>query len=71
MQRMGLIAQKVDTLRAYEMLTPLWPEEWNAADMDEHHLLLKKLGQTLCRPSHADCDACPVRGDCKTGQAKR
>ncbi|MCB1476377.1 MAG: hypothetical protein KDJ53_10090 [Rhodobiaceae bacterium] len=70
MQRMGLVPPKADTLRAYNALMPVLPEEWSAADMDEHHLLLKKLGQSHCRPSRTDCAACPVRPDCETGRAK-
>lgn len=69
MQRMGLIPPKADTLRAYEALMPVLPEEWSAADMDEHHLLLKRLGQTCCRPNHRACRECPVRADCRTGRA--
>ncbi|MEM7702752.1 MAG: endonuclease III [Pseudomonadota bacterium] len=69
MQRMGVVPAKADTAKSYDALTPIVPEEWSAADMDEHHLLLKKLGQTHCRPRKAQCDSCPVRGDCKTGGA--
>lgn len=67
MQRMGLVPAKADTARTYDALMPIVPEEWSAADMDEHHLLLKKLGQTHCRPRKAMCDDCPVRPDCQTG----
>lgn len=67
MQRMGLIPPKADTARAFDELMPVLPEEWSAADMDEHHLLLKKLGQSLCLPAHMDCEDCPLRGDCATG----
>lgn len=70
MQRIGLVAPKADTARAYDALMPIVPPEWTGADMDEHHLLLKKLGQTHCRPSRTDCPACPVRPDCRTGQAR-
>ena len=70
MQRMGLVPAKADTLRAYNALMPIFPEEWSAADMDEHHLLLKKLGQSHCRPSRMACEACPVRPDCETGKAQ-
>jgi len=65
MQRMGIVPAKADTQRAYDALMPIVPEEWSAADMDEHHLLLKKLGQTFCRPRRAQCDECPVRADCE------
>lgn len=67
MQRMGLVPPKADTLRCYETLTPIFPEEWTGRDMDEHHLLLKKLGQTFCRPRAPQCDGCPVRADCVMG----
>ncbi|MEM6267169.1 MAG: endonuclease III [Pseudomonadota bacterium] len=67
MQRMGLVPAKADTTRTYDALMPVMPPEWTAADIDEHHLLLKRLGQTLCRPREAHCKDCPVRSDCKTG----
>lgn len=67
MQRMGIVSEKADTAKTYDTLMPIVPPEWSAADMDEHHLLLKKLGQTHCRPRKADCHDCPVRDDCKTG----
>lgn len=67
MQRMGIVPARADTAKTYDALMPIIPAEWSAADMDEHHLLLKKLGQTFCRLRRAECAACPVRADCKTG----
>jgi len=69
MQRMGIVPAKADTKRTYDTLMPIIPQEWTAADMDEHHLLLKKLGQTFCRPRRAQCETCPLRKDCQTGTA--
>ncbi len=69
MQRMGLVPPKADTARAYDALMPAMPEEWSAKDMDEHHLLVKTLGQQICRPSRPDCAGCPVQIDCETGTA--
>ena len=66
-QRMGLVPAKADTAKTYDALMPIVPDEWSAEDMDEHHLLLKKLGQTHCRPRKAECEGCPARSDCKTG----
>ncbi len=68
MQRMGIVPQRADTARTYNALMPIVPQEWSAADMDEHHLLLKKLGQTFCRPRKAQCGECPVLQDCETGR---
>lgn len=69
MQRMGVVPAKADTAKTYDALMPILPTEWSAAGMDEHHLLLKKLGQMFCRPRAAQCDGCPVRDNCQTGLA--
>ena len=69
-QRMGLAPPSADTARAYDALMPVLPEEWSAADIDEHHLLVKQLGQTLCRPRHPRCPNCPIRNDCRTDRAR-
>ena len=50
LQRMGLIHPKADIAKAYDEIMPILPEEWTAEDMDEHHLLVKRLGQVMCRP---------------------
>lgn len=70
MQRMGMVPPRADTAKTYDALMPIVPGEWSAADMDEHHLLLKKLGQTFCRPRKAECPTCPVRADCRTGRVQ-
>ena len=70
MQRMGIVAEKADTAKTYDALMPILPEDWSAEDMDEHHLLLKKLGQTHCRPRTPDCAACFVQSYCKTGTSR-
>lgn len=69
MQRMGIVPARADTAKTYDALMPIVPPEWSAADMDEHHLLLKKLGQTHCRPRAPTCGMCPVRSLCATGRA--
>lgn len=68
MQRMGIVPAKADTARTYDALMPVVPEDWSAADIDEHHLLLKKLGQTFCRPRTALCERCPAAPDCETAR---
>jgi len=68
-QRMGLVPPKADTARAYDALMPILPPSWSAEDVDEHHLLGKRLAQTICRPKRPDCPSCPVRADCETGRS--
>ncbi len=69
MQRTGLVPPRADTARTYTTLMPLLPEEWSAADIDEHHLLVKRLGQVHCRPARPHCSVCPIHPDCETGTA--
>ena len=70
LQRMGLVTPKASTDRAFAAIMPVMPEEWSAAEFDEHHLLMKKLGQTWCRPSSPDCASCPAQALCKTGRER-
>ena len=70
LQRMGLVPAKADTARAYDAIMPAIPPEWGAADYDEHHLLMKKVGQTYCRPSAPDCPPCPAQALCETGRGR-
>ena len=67
LQRMGLVPAKATTDRAFEAIMPVMPEEWDGADFDEHHLLMKKLGQTFCRPAAPDCTNCLALALCETG----
>jgi len=59
---------RAHTARAYHALMPALPREWSPADVDEHHLLVKRLGQVCCRPVRLDCPAYPVRTLCRTGR---
>ncbi|MXP11142.1 endonuclease III domain-containing protein [Pseudoblastomonas halimionae] len=68
LQRMGLVPEKADTARAYAAIMPAMPPEWSAADYDEHHLLMKKVGQTWCRPRSLDCANCVAQSLCETGR---
>ncbi|MGB7405281.1 MAG: endonuclease III [Pacificimonas sp.] len=70
LQRMGLVPPKADTARAYKALEPILPDEWTAADYDEHHLLMKEVGRNHCRPQGLDCRNCPAQALCDTGRAE-
>ncbi|MEB3416073.1 endonuclease III [Alteriqipengyuania sp. WL0013] len=70
LQRMGLVPPKADTKRAFDAIMPAMPEEWSGAEFDEHHLLMKKLGQTWCRPSAPQCGKCPAQSLCETGRKR-
>ena len=70
LQRMGLVPPRADTARTFDAIMPVMPPEWSGADYDEHHLLMKKLGQTWCRPSSPACRDCPAQALCETGRAR-
>lgn len=69
-QRMALVPPRADTRRTFDALMPAMPPEWSGADFDEHHLLMKKLGQTFCRPAAPLCAECPAQALCPTGTAR-
>ena len=71
LQRMGLVPAKATTARAFDAIMPAMPPEWTAAEFDEHHLLMKMLGQTWCRPSLPQCSRCPAQSLCATGRARQ
>lgn len=70
LQRMGLVPPKAGTDRAFEAIMLAMPDQWDGADFDEHHLLMKKLGQTFCRPARPECEACPALSMCETGSKR-
>ena len=70
LRRMGLVPAKANTDRAFDAIMPAMPPEWSAADFDEHHLLMKKVGQTYCRPSALLCGDCPAQALCATGRTR-
>ena len=67
LRRMGLVPAKATTDRAFDAIMPIMPDEWSAADYDEHHLLMKKLGQSWCRPASPGCETCPALSLCAAG----
>lgn len=68
--RLGLVSQRDNTAEVYDGLVPLLPEDWGAADIDDHHQLVKMLGQRLCHLSRPVCSLCPLRDLCAFGQGK-
>src|SRR3984893_10012935 len=58
-QRLGLVPRG-DAERTEERLMRLVPETWTAEMLDEHHMLIKLLGQTLCTFTEPKCGTCPL-----------
>ena len=68
--RLGVIAHGADAARAYDVIMPALPADWQAEAIDEHHRLMKELGREICTPKNPDCPDCPALSLCPTGQAR-
>jgi len=65
--RLGL-TPRLDAERTEERLMRLVPESWTAEQLDDHHQLIKKLGQEICTFEAPKCGVCPLLKLCPTGQ---
>ncbi len=63
-RRLGLTRPRAPYGEAYRRLMSRLPLEWDAGDLDDHHQLFKRLGQTICRADGSECPACPLRDLC-------
>ena len=66
-QRLGL-TPRADAATTEERLMRLVPETWTAEMLDDHHQLIKKLGQTICTFAEPKCRQCPLLKICPYGQ---
>jgi len=66
-QRLGL-TPRADAATTEERLMRLVPETWTAEMLDDHHQLVKKLGQAICTFSEPKCRQCPLLKICPYGQ---
>jgi len=71
LRSLALVGPKADFRHAYDAMMALLPSDWSATDLDEHHQLMKRLGQTFCRPAVPCCRHCPLRDLCPTATADR
>jgi endonuclease-3 len=66
-QRLGL-TPRADAATTEERLMRLVPETWTAEMLDEHHQLIKQLGQKICTFAEPRCSECPLLKLCPYGQ---
>jgi endonuclease III len=66
-QRLGL-TPRGDAERTEERLMRLVPETWTAEMLDEHHALIKLLGQRVCTFTEPKCGMCPLLKVCRYGE---
>ena len=63
-RRFGLVGAKAETKTAYDAVMAT-TAGWTAAEIAEFHIIVKRLGQTLCRADQACCQQCPLGRRCK------
>ncbi len=68
--RMGFAPERSTPRQVEDALMRIVPSDWQAVTMDDHHQLVKLLGQTRCTPNQPACFACPLVELCPTGSSK-
>lgn len=63
LRRFGFVDPWAETEAAYAAVMTAAPD-WTAAEFFELHLLLKRLGQSLCRARQVHCGPCPLAELC-------
>lgn len=71
LQRLRLVGRRTNLTQAHDLVMPLLPADWLAEDLDDHHQLMKILGQTICRHRAPICRCCPIQDLCPTVPAYR
>ncbi len=66
-QRLGLVDKSADARKTEDRLMEMAPSDWSAETLDEHHTLIKTLGQRTCTFAEPRCRACPLLDICPTG----
>lgn len=64
LRQFGLVGSHADTQRAFDSVMAA-TMEWTPEAFADLHVLIKRLGQTTCRPNQPHCERCPLRERCK------
>jgi endonuclease III len=68
-QRLGLVDKSADARKTEDRLMQMAPADWSAEILDQHHTLIKTLGQRTCTKNHPKCRSCSLLDICPTGTA--
>ena len=66
LHRLGLVSQRSGLRPAHDQIMPILPADWSSTDLDQHHFLMKRLGQTVCLHGVPVCRRCPLADLCPT-----
>ena len=68
--RLGAVRPAATMQDASEAVTAAMPG-WDGDAFLSFHVMLKRLGQRVCRPARPLCTACPLMGDCPAARRAR
>lgn len=71
LRRLAFVGARTSPTRAHGRIVPLLPPDWSAAALDDHHQLMKRLGQAICRHHVPRCHCCPLQEVCPTAPPRR
>ncbi len=63
--RLGFVRPQADIRAASAAVTAAMPD-WTGDEFLAFHILMKSLGQTICRWDVPECERCPLAGECPT-----
>src|SRR5580704_553751 len=58
-ERLGFVGKSAGARETEDRVMEMAPAEWSPVMLDEHHTLIKTLGQRICTKNHPKCSACP------------
>jgi len=66
-QRLGFVGKSADARETEGRLMEMAPADWSPEMLDEHHTLIKTLGQQACTKNHPRCLSCSLLDLCPAG----
>lgn len=66
LRRLGLVGSRAGAREAYDRIVPCMPLTWGTEALDDHHQLMKRLGQANCHHKAPSCRDCPLAALCRT-----
>ncbi|MFZ5616238.1 MAG: endonuclease III domain-containing protein [Pseudomonadota bacterium] len=67
-RRLGLVPMNASFAKASCLLARQIPDDWTADDMENHHMLMQRLGKTYCTHADPACGVCPLHLICPYGR---
>jgi len=68
-KRLRLVGPLASIEEAYPALERQLPDNWDAGALEDHHWLMKRLGQTICTARTPSCRQCPLKDFCVYAKA--